>query len=333
MTAQNVDAPAMREAIAPPERRGVARDGVRMLVTNRDKGIHEHARFSDLPRFTQPGDLFVVNDSATLPAAVRAIRENGEMLWLHVATMVDSRLWMAEPRGTVHLGEELTLPSGGSAVVIAPVDSQHPRLWYTWFQLPLPMNAYLAKAGQPIRYGYMHERFPLADYQTVFARVPGSSEMPSAARPFTAAVVREMRRAGVQFAPITLHCGVSSFEQPERPAPERFAISPETAEAVNLARRDGRRVVAVGTTVVRALESAVRDDAVVAASGWTELVIDPGHHLRAVDALLSGFHEPGSTHVSILRAFMNEELLENAYEEAAEHEYYYHEFGDIHAIF
>lgn len=332
MSAEIAAAPALQEATAPPERRGVARDGVNLLVTDRKARRHARARFSDLPSFVRPGDLFIVNDSATIPAAVRALRENGESIALHIATKIDERIWMAEPRGTVRAGEELRLPSGGSAVAIAPVEPERPRLWYVWFDLPVPMYAYLAKAGDPIRYAYVRERIPLAAYQTVFARIPGSSEMPSAARPFTAQTVRDLRRAGAQFASITLHCGVSSFERPERPAMERFTVSGESATAVNAARDDGRRVIAVGTTVVRALESAVRDDRVIAASGWTDLVLEPSSKLRAADGLITGFHEPGSTHVSMLRAFMDDLLLEEAYDEAASRSYFYHEFGDIHAM-
>jgi len=327
-----IEARGMREAVLPPERRGIERDTVRMLVTNRTTRAHEHARFLDLPKFLLPGDLLVVNDSATVPAALNATTLGGDSLKLHVATMIDSRIWMAEPRATVHAGEELRLPDGGSAVMIAPVDPEHARVWYAWFSLPLPMRAYLAKFGEPIRYGYVSERLPLADYQTLFARHPGSAEMPSAARPFTLRVLRGVRRSGATVAKVTLHCSVSSFERPERPLSERFYVSPETAEAVNAAKSDGRRVIAVGTTVVRALESAMRDGTVVACSGWTDLVVEPQTQLRAIDALITGFHDRAATHIAMLRAILDDELLEDAYGEAAQNEYFYHEFGDIHLI-
>jgi S-adenosylmethionine:tRNA ribosyltransferase-isomerase len=322
----------LREATVPPERRGIERDAVRMLVTQRAQRSHEHRSFLDLPAFAKPGDLLVVNDSATIPASLRATSADGEILKLHVATPIDSRVWMAEPRATVRVGDELRLPEGGSAVMIAPVDPERPRLWYAWFSLPLPMLAYLAKHGEPIRYGYIEERLPLADYQTLFARYPGSAEMPSAARPFTLRVLRDVRRAGAALAKITLHCGVSSFEQPERPASERFYVSPETADAVNAAKREGRRVIAVGTTVVRALESAVREGVVVACAGWTDLVIEPHTQLQCIDALITGFHDRGATHVSMLRAMLDDELLEDAYREAADEAYFIHEFGDVHLI-
>jgi S-adenosylmethionine:tRNA ribosyltransferase-isomerase len=323
---------ALVEATAPPEHRGVERDAVRMLVTDRATRSHRHARFFDLPATLRAGDLLVVNDSATLPAAISARRPSGEAIALHVATRIDARIWMAEPRGPVLLGEELRLPGGGSAVMIAPVEPAHPRLWYAWFDLPQPMNAYLASFGEPIRYGYVRQRFPLEEYQTIFAREPGSSEMPSAARPFTPRVLGALRQRGIALRTVTLHCGVASFEAPERPATERFAVPRATAEAINQMRRDGGRAIAIGTTALRALESAVQDGEVVAASGWTDLFIDAGHRVKTVDGLLTGFHDPAATHLSVLRAFLDGALLRSAYDAAAEHAYYYHEFGDVHLI-
>lgn len=322
----------MQEAIAPPERRGIARDEVNLLVTNRQSRTHVHDRFRNLAAYVRPGDVFVVNDSSTMAAALRAVRVDGTPIVLHVATMIDERLWTAEPRASVVAGETFALPDGGSATAIAPVDPARPRLWYVRFDLPVSMHAYLTKAGEPIRYGYVRERFPLSEYQTMFARKSGSAEMPSAARPFSARVVHEVRAAGGTFVPITLHCGVSSFELPERPSTERFAVPEKTAGVVNAARAEGRRIVAVGTTVVRALESSVRDGRVSPASGWTDIVIEPETRLYAVDALVTGFHEPAATHVSMLRAFVDAGLLDDAYAEAASAGYRYHEFGDIHFI-
>ncbi len=323
---------ALREAVAPPERRGLARDGVSMLVTRRETGLHEHAQFSDLARFVRPGDLFVVNDSATLPAALRAKRANGDAIAVHVSTMIDDRLWIVEPRGPVHAGERLELDAGADALVLAPLDDDAPRLWYARFRLPLPMHAYLAKVGRPITYKYVDRPYPLSDYQTIFARRPGSAEMPSAGRPFSERVVRSLRRAGARFATLTLHCGVSSFEAPERPGIERFCVPAQTAAHVNAARAAGERVIAVGTTVVRALESSLEDDRVVAAAGWTDLVIGPQNQLRAVDGLITGFHDPAATHLGLLRAFLDSESLAMAYDEAGCAGYFKHEFGDVHAI-
>jgi S-adenosylmethionine:tRNA ribosyltransferase-isomerase len=332
MNAGVLSRPALIEATAPPERRGIERDAVRMLVTDRSAQSHRDARFYELPSFLREGDLLVVNDSATVPAALTAARTGGERLQLHVATRIDERIFLAEPRGSVLRGEELHLPEGGSAVTIAPVNPERPRLWYVWFQLPSPMHEYLARAGEPIRYVYVPLRFPLSDYQTIFARVPGSSEMPSAARPFSKRVVEALRAAGVSVATVTLHCGVSSFETPELPAIERYAVPPETADAVNAARREGCSVIAVGTTALRALESSVYDGRVTASSGWTELVIEPNHTIRSVDGLLTGFHDAAATHRWIVGSFLDLTTLESAYAHAAERGYFYHEFGDVHLI-
>ena len=332
MNAAETAGAALIPATAPPERRGIARDAVRLLVTDRSCGTHAHARFYELPSFLRAGDLLVVNDSATLPAALTARRADGEHLTLHLSTKIDERIWMVEPRATVLCGEELRLPGGGSVVLIAPVDPAHPRVWYGWFQLPQAMLAYLERYGEPIRYGYVTERFPLTDYQTLFAREAGSSEMPSAARPFTPRVVAALEGTGVDIATITLHCGVASLEAPERPESERFHVPAETADAVNVARYEGRRVIAVGTTVLRALESAVERDQLVASAGWTDLVIDVNHRIRTADGLLTGFHDETATHLWILQAFLSPELLDGAYAEAAERGYRFHEFGDVHLI-
>jgi S-adenosylmethionine:tRNA ribosyltransferase-isomerase len=332
MTAAVAHAQELLEATAPPEHRGLARDAVRMLVTDVAARTHAHARFSELASFLRAGDLLVANDSATLPAALPAMRANGDPLALHVATKIDARVWLAEPRGLVLLGEELRLPHGGSAVMIAPVDPERARLWYAWFQLPLPMEAYLMQTGEPIRYSHVAQSLPLSDFQTMFACTPGSSEMPSAARPFTPRVLAALRQRGIAHATVTLHCGVSSLEAPERPAIERFSVSHETAERVNGAKREGRRVIAIGTTVLRALESAVHNGVVVAASGWTDLVVDEHHRVKTADGLLTGFHDSTATHLWVLRAFLDHDLLRSAYETAARGAYFRHEFGDVHLI-
>ncbi len=332
MSAAPVVSHGLVEATEPPEYHGIARDGVRMLVTDRHARSHSQAHFRDLPSLLRPGDLIVVNDSATLPAAILARRSSGVAVALHVSTKIEERLWLCEPRGSVDAGEMLTLPDGARATAIAPIEPQRPRLWYFAFQLDVPMYTYLARFGAPITYAYLDRSFPLRDYQTLFAREIGSSEMPSAARPFTQRVVAQLRHQGVDFATITLHCGVASFETPERPGIERFRVPHEAADRVNAARRDGRRVLAVGTTVVRALESAATRDGVIASQGWTDLFIDETHRPKAVDALLSGFHAATATHLTMLRAFMDAELLESAYDAAADYGYAYHEFGDVHLI-
>ncbi|SDG55857.1 S-adenosylmethionine:tRNA ribosyltransferase-isomerase [Streptomyces griseoaurantiacus] len=195
----------------------------------------------------------------------------------------------------------------------------------------------LRRHGRPIRYAYTERDQPLSAYQTVFA-LPGadgagSAEMPSAARPFTPRLVAELVSRGVQFAPLTLHTGVASAEAHEPPYPERFAVPEASARLVNAARAGGGRVVAVGTTAVRAVESAAGADGIVrACAGWTDLVVTPGRGVRVVDGLLTGLHEPEASHLLMLEAVAGREAVERGYEEALAGRYLWHEFGDTHLL-
>ncbi len=334
--------PPANEATAPPERRGLARDGVRLLVTDRAARAHRDAAFRDVASFLRRGDLLVANDSATIPAALAARRSDGTAFALHLSTRIADDLWIAEPRdANVVAGERAALAEDGAATFLAPVDAAHPRLWYTSLALSRSAAAFLARHGAPIRYRYVAEAFPLADYQTIFARhrhgdlevtLPGSAEMPSAGRPFTQRVLDHVRAAGVDVATITLHTGVSSPERRERPYREWYGVPPATAAAVNAAHLRGGRVIAIGTTVVRALESAAADGDAVAASGWTGLIVTPERGVCLVDGLLTGFHEPEASHLDLLRAFADEPLLEDAYDRAVGQGFLWHEFGDVHLL-
>lgn len=318
--------PPYREAAEPPERRGIVRDGVRLLVTDRAGGTNRHAAFRDLPGILRNGDLLIVNDSATLPAALPA------RVPLHLSGRISDGLWVAEPRGAVSPGDVLVLPAGGSATMLAPLHRNAPRLWYVQLELPEPAEPYLHAHGAPIRYGHAAGSFPLADYQTIFARVPGSAEMPSAGRPFTRRALDALARRGVRTARVTLHCGVTSMEAHEPPPAEPFVVPPATARAVNAAKHEGRRVIAIGTTAVRAIESAVIEGQVTASSGWTDRIVSPQHGVAVVDGLLSGFHEPQASHIALLHAFVAPATLRRAYETAAAESYLWHEFGDVHLI-
>jgi S-adenosylmethionine:tRNA ribosyltransferase-isomerase len=326
------------EAHVPPEARGLRRDGVRLLVAaSASERPLRHARFADLPRLLAPGDLLVVNTSATLPAALAARRPDGAPLALHLSTPVpgedDGKRWVVELRRDGRrvrdgrAGERLGLPSGAGARLLAPYLAG--RLWVAALDLPEPLHAYLARHGAPIRYAHVDGRWPLHTYQTVFATEPGSAEMPSAGRPFTAELVTRLIARGIDIAPLVLHTGVSSLERGEAPYPERYRVPAHTARRVALTRRAGGRVVAVGTTVVRALESAVGDDGEVrAAGGWTDLVIGPERGVRAVDGLLTGFHDPDASHLRLLEAVVGSAPLRRAYAAAAARGYLRHEFGD-----
>jgi S-adenosylmethionine:tRNA ribosyltransferase-isomerase len=292
-----------------------------------------HARFDQLPDFLRSGDLLVANDSATLPAALRARRSDGSEIDVHLSTNFGEPIWVVEPRHvTVATGEVLTLPGGGSASLLGPYNDSR-RLWIARLDLPAPVVDYLAEWGWPITYSYVKERWPIALYQTVYARAPGSAEMPSAGRAFSQEILERLAAKGVGFVTLTLHCGVSSLEEHEAPYPEFCVVPAETAEAVNAARGAGRRVIAVGTTVVRALESAIDEAGQVRSwRGWTDLVVTPARGVRAIDGLLTGFHEPKASHLAMLAAIGGRPHLEQAYRAALAGRYHWHEFGDLHLL-
>ena len=299
------------EAHEPPEERGTGRDDVAMLVATRGDGALAHARFSDLPDFLASGDLLVVNTSATLPAALDA-RLAGRAVELRLSTpclSTDSALWAVElrtdtgaPLRRPPIGARLELPGAAQAELLAPYAGSD-RLTVARLALPEPLDPYLGRYGRPVRYGYVLEPWPIGAYQTVFALEPGSAEMPSAGRPFTTELVTRLVSRGVLIAPLTLHTGLSSPELGEPPYPERYDVPAVTAQLVNAVHGWGGRVVAVGTTVVRALETVTEPDGTVSAGrGWTNLVIDPERGLRLIDGMLTGWHEPQASHLRMLEA-------------------------------
>jgi S-adenosylmethionine:tRNA ribosyltransferase-isomerase len=327
--------PAALEAREPPEARGLARDAVRLMVARRSTNEIEHARFADLAEHLASGDLLVINVSATVPAAIGATRADGSPLRVHVSTPAPGldRAWrvveLRTPDGSRPLParapEHLSLTDGGGTLELAAPYASSPRLTLAHHQGPRALDEHLRSHGEPISYGYHRTRWPLSAYQNVYATTPGSSEMASAGRPFTAALIARLVAHGIAIAPLTLHAGVSSPECHELPFPEPYDVPAHTAQLVQLTREMGGRVIAVGTTVVRALESSC-------ASGWTDLVIDADHELQAVDGMITGWHEPEASHLRMLEAVAGEELLERCYAEALAAGYLWHEFGDSHLI-
>jgi S-adenosylmethionine:tRNA ribosyltransferase-isomerase len=326
------------DATEPPEARGVARDAVKLLIA-RPSGI-QHTTFANLGTYLCPGDLLVVNNSATLPAAVGASR-TGDPVTVHFSARLGNHVWVVEIRpgagATGHLadvrpGERIALP----AQARLEVGESYPRpgvvgsrLWTARVAVEGDMTSYLTRHGRAIRYAYVPRQWPLSSYQTVFGRKPGGAEMPSAARPFSAKLVTSLIASGIMIAPITLHAGVSSAEPGEAPVAEPFDVSPATARLVNMTRAAGGRVVAVGTTVTRALESAAAGNgAVEAANGWTNLVIGDDRGARVVDGLITGWHDAGASHLLLLEAVAGADLVAHAYREAIRNGYLWHEFGD-----
>jgi S-adenosylmethionine:tRNA ribosyltransferase-isomerase len=337
-----------------------------LLVARRGDGTLEDACFADLGRLLHTGDLLVVNTSGTLPAAVparlarseergagaarldaAAARLDRDDVELHLSTPVDGHeelaigevLWVVElrtsdrlPLRAPRIGTRLELPGGASAELLARYLGSS-RLSVARLSLGEPVEAYLRGHGHPIRYSHTVGERPIEDYQTVFALDPGSAEMPSAARPFTPELVTELVARGVLIAPVTLHCGVSSLEAGENPYPERYRVAPETARLVNAVHDWGGRVIAVGTTVVRALETvAAPGGRVSPGDGLTNLTVTPERGLRTVDGLITGWHEPESSHLRLLEAAAGPSLLGRSYDAARARGYRFHEFGDSHLI-
>ncbi|MEU6193702.1 S-adenosylmethionine:tRNA ribosyltransferase-isomerase [Streptomyces sp. NPDC047061] len=340
-----VRVPEELSARVPAEQRGpgLERDAVRLLVSRGTAASH-HA-FAELPCLLRAGDLLVVNTSPTLAAAVDG-RAGHARVVVHFSTRGDDGRWAVELRepdgnGTTRAragtraGSEVWLPGGVRLVLEEPQSARGERLW--WARVSADVRGLLREHGRPIRYSYTERDQPLSVYQTVFALPPadgaGSAEMPSAARPFTARLVAELVSRGVQFAPVTLHTGVSSAEAHEPPYAERFAVPEASARLINNVRAGDGRVVAVGTTAVRAVESAAGPDGVVrAAEGWTELVVTPERGVRVVDGLLTGLHEPEASHLLMLEAVAGRAAVDRSYEEALRGLYLWHEFGDVHLI-
>jgi S-adenosylmethionine:tRNA ribosyltransferase-isomerase len=358
--ATSFSAPRSAFAPAPAERRGVDRDRVRLLVADSDRGL-THTRFLHLAEYLRAGDVVVVNDSATVAAQLDAQlidrSDRHRPVVVHLAAPLPDGTWVVEVRRApdadravldAEVDDVLEIAAGVARLRLAspsisgestsahetgfrnsPTGSGN-RLWRA--EAEGDLTAAARRYGRPISYGYLADRYPLSDYQTVFGRRPGSAEMPSAGRPFTAELVTRLVAGGVMVAPVTLHTGVSSQEAGEAPQPERFEVTATTAAVVNAARAGGGRVIAVGTTVTRALESAVEPtdggNRLVPARGWTSRVVTPADPPRIVDGLVTGWHDPEASHLLLVEAVAGAELTQRAYAAAVDARYLWHEFGD-----
>jgi S-adenosylmethionine:tRNA ribosyltransferase-isomerase len=334
--------PPELEARTPPEFRGLRRDQVRLMVLPRFEGAPIHTRFDSLGEFLRAGDLLVINNSRTLPALLQAHDEGGHAVEVRLAHRRAEDLWdVLLLEGRTHVGRagmQLDFGPGLTARVLAPLPDL-PFLWQVQFdQCCIPLLDLIYRLGQPIRYAYVDDALPLDLYQTVYASEPGSVEMPSAGRPFTWELLLKLQRQGVELASLSLHTGLSSTRDDAIDAThpnyaEEFQVPQETAEAINAAHAQGGRVIAVGTTVVRALETAAQPDGSVSLMrGLTHLHIAAGYKLKAVDALITGLHEPRASHLDLLSAFVAPERLQAAYLEAIQRRYLWHEFGDMNLI-
>jgi len=314
--------------------RGERRDHVRLMVLDRQRRTISHTRFDRIGQHLQLGDRLVVNSSRTLPAALPAMRTDGSLVQLRLCVRRPGE-WDVlavdpyPPFANVSLqtAETLQIAPGLAARVLG----RRPDIPLLWrLQVSHDGLGEVLQVGEPIRYSYVPKPVPLDYYQNVYAGRAGSAEMPSAGRPFSRELLTRLRGEGIGTTAILLHTGLSSFQDDVFDAEhhlfeEWFEIESEAADAVNSARR----VVAVGTTVVRALESAVgAEGAVQPRHDWTRLRVAADTPIQAVGALITGLHEPAASHLDLLRAFVDEAMLMRAYDEAIERGYLWHEFGD-----
>lgn len=342
--------PSELEAIKPPELRGLNRDDVKLMISYKSDNKVVHDNFYNIDRYLESGDLIVLNTSKTMNAAISAEDENGTKLKVHLSTALLSDLWIIEVRKVENnttvpnkdnfSGKTLKLSGGGTVKIHKrymynsdELKQESERLCIGTFDLPCSLFEYLDKYGEPIRYSYVNEKYPLNFYQTVYADSFGSAEMPSAGRAFTFDIINKLVSKGVKIAKLILHTGVSSLEGNELPYEEYFEIPLETAKLINETRKNGKRIIAVGTTVVRALESSIdKEGNVHPAKGLTNILITPEKGIRSVNGMLTGLHEPRATHLSMLESLVGLKHLNITYSEALKQKYLWHEFGDLHLL-
>ncbi len=339
--------PLELQAKEPPERRGIARDRVRLMVNDRKTGRVVHTRFDHLGEFIGSGDLLVFNTSRTLPASLKGCRVlGGPCIEVRLAEHLPDDSWLAlllcedgDPFSCgLRGGMEIDFGEGLAGSVYDR-DENIPRLWRLRFSKSgTELVDSIYRLGRPVRYEYVSAPWDLDYYQTVYAQEPGSAEMPSAGRAFTWKLLFDLKRRGVETAYILLHTGLSSYMDDDLDAQhpaseEEYMISETAADKINRARAEGKRVIAVGTTVVRAIEStADKEGFVQSGHGYTRLRITSDHILRGVDGLLTGLHEPEASHLDLLTAFLPAEEIRQSYEEAVREGYLWHEFGDLNLI-
>ena len=343
--------PDEKAAHMPAEALSGDRSDVKLMVIHRDSGLIEHRRFVDLPEYVQPRDVVVLNASATLPSQFMARDAQEREIKVRLssrdpASNGKADKWYAvfDPDAGIAPGTRLNFADGADGAdesLSATVDARHPnvpKLWRLAFELNgTSIDQWRKRLAQPVRYHYVPDAWGLEYYQNVYAQFPGSSEMPSAGRAFTPEMLDALHARGIGVVRIVLHTGVSNIDIEEeridqhRMYEEEYQLSEEAAQIINHARSRGGRVFAVGTTVVRTLETVANASGFLEEqSGWTSLYIQPGDRFKAVDALLTGFHEAKSTRLVLAVAFTGDkDLVLRAYHEALERDYRWHEFGDL----
>jgi len=332
------DLPQELFAREPPEERGVARDGTRLLVLHRQTNTLEHSRFCDIGEFLDEGDTLVLNNSRTVCAELPGERETGGKVWVRLCSAKNDDCWVCtlKPDGDITPSTTFRFGSGSLRATVVERRDDIPELWILRFTYEGEFFDLIERIGRPVLSPYTAKAWDIDAFQTVYATRAGSAEMPAAGRHFSAELLSELSNQGIHIAYVTLHTGLSSVSVKEDTFEEhtmyeeRFEVSPEAAAIINATKARGKRVIAVGTTSVRVLETVGDQEGRVHAMPETEtsLYVLPGYRYKVVDALVTNFHSARSSRMALVAAFAGKELTLRAYNEAIKEKYKFFEFGD-----
>ena len=326
------DLPEERIAQTPVE----PRDHSRLMVLHRDTDQIEHRHFYDVIDYLNPGDVLVINETRVIPARLFGERAGGGACEVLLLRQLGPKRWetLVKPGKKLKPGAEITFGGGRLRARIAETTDVGGRI--VDFDCEGTFEAALDELGEMPLPPYIHERLEDRErYQTVYAKQEGSAAAPTAGLHFTPELLDRIREKGVDVVPVLLHVGLGTFrpvktenvEEHEMHS-EYFEVTAEAAARINAARERGGRVVAVGTTSVRTLESAAENGVLLPRRGETSIFIKPGYRFQMVDALITNFHLPGSTLVMLVSALYDREKILAAYEEAVRDEYRFFSFGD-----
>ncbi|WP_246942995.1 S-adenosylmethionine:tRNA ribosyltransferase-isomerase [Bacillus pinisoli] len=328
--------PEQLNANQPIELAGGRRDGVKLMVLDRNSKTSYHEPFVHIERYLGPGDVLVFNNSRTIPAVLKGKQGNRD-IEVRLSRKIDGQKWEALVVDGLYSSRDLLLFPGNVTAEVIGKGIEGPLVILSFSLYGYELLDFIYKYGEPIRYEYIKDSLPLNDYQTVYSSVPGSVEMPSAGRAFTWDLLNSLQKRGIKLAFVQLHTGLSYYGNDQWPNPtmhpEYYHVSMEAATIINQAKKSGKRVIAVGTTVVRTLETVANEEgSIQSEEGITSTYIHKHTKLKLVDGLLTGLHEPEASHLDMLGAFINQDQLIRAYQEAINNGYLWHEFGDVNLI-